>query len=234
MRCYSKKPTWMNKKILIVEDNQNIINLIKIYLTKDGYGYIINQTGSGVLETIEKNKIDMVLLDIMLPHANGFELSQEIRKISPVPIIMVTARQEESDKLAGLELGADDYITKPFSPKELVARIKALFRRIDNRFMTLTRGGISLNCDAKTVKSQGRLITLTHKEFIILCLFLKNPGKVFSRNNLIDKVYPMEEDAVYDRAIDVCIARIRKKIGDTNQIIIQTVRGEGYKFNNNL
>lgn len=224
----------MNKKILIVEDNQDIVNLLKLYLTKAEYGYVVNHTGFEVMETIEKEKVDMVLLDIMLPNADGFELSQEIRKVSQVPIIMVTARQEESDKLSGLELGADDYITKPFSPRELIAKIDALFRRVDNKFKTLTRGELSIDYEAKIVKYKGGVIDLTYREFTLLALFIKNPGKVFSRNNLIDKVYQMEAETVYDRAIDVLITRLRKKISDLDQTLIQTVRGSGYKFNDSL
>lgn len=224
----------MNKKILIVEDNQDIINLIKLYLTKAGYIYSINQTGAGVLEMIKREKVDMVLLDIMLPNSDGLELAKEIRKISQIPIIMVTARQEELDRLAGLTLGADDYITKPFSPKELMARIDALFRRVDNNFKALTRGELSINYEAKIVKYKGKVVDLTNKEFTLLSLFFKNPGKVFSRDTLIDMVYPMEEDTVYDRAIDVCVTRLRKKIGDVDQTLIQTVRGFGYKLNDNL
>ncbi len=224
----------MIKKILIVEDNKNISTLIKLYLENVGYECVLNQDGYDVLSDINSLNIDMLILDLMLPAKSGIEIAKQVRSKYYLPIIMITAKNEEEDKVLGLNSGADDYITKPFSPKEMVARVKALFRRTDHKFKTLTRGEITVDYEAKVVKHKSEVIELTRKEFTLLSLFIKNPGKVFSRDNLIDKVYPMDNNLVYDRAIDVSIARLRKKIGDIDQTMIQTVRGSGYKFNDNV
>lgn len=224
----------MSKTILVVEDNKNISNLIKLYLENVGYKCVINRDGYDVLSNIKSLNIDMLILDLMLPAQNGIEIAKQVRINYSLPIIMVTAKKEEEDRIIGLNSGADDYIIKPFSPKELIARIDALFRRVDNKFKTLTRGEISVDYEAKIVKYKSEVIELTHKEFTLLSLFIKNPGKVFSRNNLIDEIYSIKNDTVFDRAIDVSIARLRRKIGDADQTVIQTVRGTGYKFNDTL
>ncbi len=224
----------MGKKVLIVEDNKNIADLIKLYLSKAGYQCWVNRDGRDVLNSIDSLKIDMVLLDLMLPSTSGFMIAKAIRKKSSIPIIMITARQEELDKVEGLETGADDYITKPFSPKEMVARVNALFRRVESLFDSVKRGDLTLEVENKQIFSQGKKINLTLKEFKLLELFMTNPGRVFSRDSLIDAIYIDGTDEVFERAIDVIVSRLRKKIFDNNQTMIKSVRGFGYKFNEDL
>jgi len=224
----------MGKNILIVEDNKNIADLIKLYLSREGYQCLVNRDGNNVLRNIDSLKIDMVLLDLMLPSTSGLKIAKAIRKISSIPIIMITARQEELDKVEGLETGADDYITKPFSPKEMVARVNALFRRVESCFNLIKKGHLTLEVENKQVFFKGKQINLTQKEFKLLELFMTNVGRVFSRNYLINAIYTDGVEDVFERAIDVIVSRLRKKIFDQDQKMIKSVRGFGYKFNEDL
>ncbi len=218
------------KKILIIEDDKDISELIKLYLSKEGYICFQNYTGQGVLESIVKESIDLIILDIMLPTSNGIEIAKEIRKEFSTPIIFVTARQEDDDKITGLQIGGDDYITKPFNPRELTERVNSIFRRLENKYRELGSMNLSLDLDKKLVKINGKKIALPHKEFKLFSILFTNPNRVFSREQLIERVYIDSGEEVFDRAIDVLVSRLRKEISDEKGEIIKTVRGLGYKF----
>jgi DNA-binding response OmpR family regulator len=220
------------KKILIVEDDKDISELIKLYLFKEGYICFQNYTGQGILETIVKESIDLIILDIMLPFSNGIEIAKEIRKEYSVPIIFVTAKQEDEDKIVGLQIGGDDYVTKPFNPRELTERINSIFRRLENKYREIGSRNLSLDLDKKLVKINGKEIALAHKEFKLLSILISNPNRVFSREQLIERVYIDSGEEVFDRAIDVLVSRLRKEISDEKGETIKTVRGLGYKFVN--
>ena len=218
------------KKILIVEDDKDISELIKLYLSKEGYTCFQNYTGKGVLEEIVQRSLDLIILDIMLPISNGIDIAKEIRKEFSVPIIFVTAKQEEEDKIVGLQIGGDDYVTKPFSPKELVERVNSIFRRLEDKYREVRTESFTLDLDKKILKKDGEEITLSHKEFKLLSILVSNPDRVFSREQLVERMYIDSGEEVFDRAIDVLVSRLRKQISDGKGEIIKTVRGLGYKF----
>ena len=221
------------QSILLVEDEKKIADLLKDYLEKTNYVVTTLDRGDRVVQQIKKSPPDLILLDIMLPGMDGMDVCREIRKFSTVPIIMLTARVEEIDRLIGLELGADDYICKPFSPREVVARVKAVLRRshpepVEHRN---TRGPITLMEDSHRVFIHDQEMELTPSEFGLLKIFMAQPERVFSRNELISNVQGYNFDG-YDRTIDTHIKNLRKKIADRLpwQKIIRTVYGIGYKF----
>lgn len=224
------KKTMSAKKILIVEDDKDISELIKLYLSKEGYTCFQNYTGKGVLEEIVQRSLDLIILDIMLPISNGIDIAKEIRKEFSVPIIFVTAKQEEEDKIVGLQIGGDDYVTKPFSPKELVERVNSIFRRLEDKYREVRTESFTLDLDKKILKKDGEEITLSHKEFKLLSILVSNPDRVFSREQLVERMYIDSGEEVFDRAIDVLVSRLRKQISDGKGEIIKTVRGLGYKF----
>ncbi len=220
--------------ILIVEDEQKIALLIKDYLENDGFRTTIIDRGDLVEDFIRKTAIDLILLDLMLPGKDGLTLCREIRAFSNIPVIMLTARVTETDRLIGLELGSDDYICKPFSPREVVARVKAVLRRTcpPERETILTMGALALSEDQHTCTVNGEDLCLTPNEFDLLKLFMAHPGKVFSRAQLLDKVQGYNFEG-YERTIDSHIKNLRKKIAEhqPGKTIIQSVYGIGYKLN---
>ncbi len=220
--------------ILIVEDEQKIALLIKDYLENDGFRTTIIDRGDLVEDFIRKTAIDLILLDLMLPGKDGLTLCREIRAFSNIPVIMLTARVTEMDRLIGLELGSDDYICKPFSPREVVARVKAVLRRTcpPERETILTMGALALSEDQHTCTVNGEDLNLTPNEFDLLKLFMAHPGKVFSRAQLLDKVQGYNFEG-YERTIDSHIKNLRKKIAEhqPGKTIIQSVYGIGYKLN---
>ena len=222
-----------SKHILVVEDEEKISRLICDYLEKADYRTSVQPNGDRVISRIKKEMPDLILLDIMLPGMDGMEVCREIRKFSNVPIIMITARVEEIDRLLGLELGADDYICKPFSPREVVARVKAIFRRLhaEPRSPTLVSGSISLDDETHQVMIDKQVLSLTPNEFGLLKIMMTQPNRVFSRSELINRVQGYDFEG-YDRTIDTHIKNLRKKIGERlpDQKIIRTVYGVGYKF----
>jgi len=224
----------MSKKIILIEDDQDINRLVTHYLTKEGYIIKSSQDGIRGLQLIKQEKPDLVILDLMLPEMDGLEVCKRLRadsKTSALPIIMLTAKGEESDKIVGLELGADDYMTKPFSPKELVARIKALFRRSERHVEESTGfhyGPLSLDVSRHEVKVGGKTIQLTAKEFSLLLQLLKNKGRVLTRETLLDTVWGYDSD-VTTRTVDVHIRRLREKIPFLSEAI-ETVKSYGYKL----
>ena len=224
------------KKILIVDDEDHIRELLKFNLEKNGYAVYMENDGLNGLKLAREKQVDLILLDLMLPGMDGFEVCKEIRRdniISNVPIIMLTAKSEEIDKILGLELGADDYITKPFSIRELSARIKALLRRSNVKYDNeiLRFGNITLNLQTREVLKHGKKLDFTLKEFEVLKLLIQNKGKILTREILLDKIWGYEYVGE-TRTVDVHIRHIRKKIeeDDKKPIYIQTIRGVGYKF----
>lgn len=224
------------KKILIVDDEDHIRELLKFNLEKNGYVVYMANNGLNGLKLAREKQVDLILLDLMLPGMDGFEVCKEIRRdniISNVPIIMLTAKSEEIDKILGLELGADDYITKPFSIRELSARIKALLRRSNVKYDNeiLRFGNITLNLQTREVLKHGKKLDFTLKEFEVLKLLIQNKGKILTREILLDKIWGYEYVGE-TRTVDVHIRHIRKKIeeDDKKPIYIQTIRGVGYKF----
>lgn len=228
------------KKILIVEDDQSIANLQKDYLELNGYKVKITDSGQHCLRLLEEEHFDLVILDIMLPGLDGFKVLEKIREQDEIPVLLVSARGEELYKIKGLGLGADDYITKPFSAGELVARVGAhlnKYERMKERFSqgkqskVLQVRGLKIDKDARRVFVNGKEVTLAHKEFDLLLFLLENGNRVFSKEELFERLWGM--DALGDAStVTVHIARIREKIEEnpSKPQYIQTVWGSGYRF----
>ncbi len=226
----------MQKRILIVDDEPKLVDMITVYLVKEGYDVVTALNGLDALHRFEIDSPDLVLLDWMMPDVSGLDILKEIRKTSLVPVIMLTAKADELDKLVGLELGADDYITKPFSLRELSARIKIPLRRLyGNDFKNHgaeTVGTIKLDTKSRSVWVKGVLITnLTPTEFKILDFLVHHPGQVFSRLQLMDGALGEAYEG-YERSLDTHMSNLRKKIeqNPTEPEYIQTIYGVGYKF----
>ena len=224
------------EKILVVDDEEHIVELVELYLGKEGYQVASALDGDAAIERFGLEKPDLVVLDIMLPGKDGLDVLREIRKSSAVPVIMLTARESEVDKVVGLELGADDYLTKPFSPRELVARVKAVLRRSrpqeEAGEAVITRGDLTVDAGRRRVEVKGLgEVELTAKEFDLLYVLAANPGIVLKRDRLMEKVWGYEY--VGDtRTVDVYIRHLREKLNDEadNPRFIETVRGVGYRF----
>lgn len=221
--------------ILIVEDDRNTAALVATYLEREGFTTCIVNDGAGALDAAAVCRPVFVILDIMLPNRDGQEICRELRSRSDVPVLMLTARQEEADRVAGLAMGADDYVVKPFSPRELVERVKAILRRSRPTAVPdpagFCHGGLHLNPEKHRVTRDGRAVSLTSWEFRLLQTLMAAPGKVFSREELLGQCY-RTSDAVIDRVIDVHIGKLRQKIEDdpARPRYILTVRGRGYAF----
>lgn len=223
-----------SQDILIVEDEIKIVGILKDYLVKAGYRVSCLERGDEVIPFVKKTPPSLVLLDLMIPGIDGMEVCREVRKFSEVPIIMITAKVEEIDRLLGLELGADDYICKPFSPREVVARVKAVMRRFHapRSGKTLSVGEVVLNQEKRQALVKGQEIKLTPCEYSLLKTFLSHPDRLFSRNELINIVQGYDFEG-YDRTIDSHIKNLRKKIAQRlpDKEIISTIYGMGYKLN---
>ncbi len=225
----------MSKKILIVDDEYKIRDLINKYLVNEGFEVIEAADGHQALELAAAEKPDLIVLDWLLPGISGLEVCRQVRQKSNIPVIMLTAKTEEIDKLLGLELGADDYITKPFSLRELTARIRVVLRRVDPGGETKTNSikidGLEINLDRHEVWSNGKNISLTPTEFKMLGVLFSNPGRVYSRLQLLDAVFGYAYEG-YERSIDTHISNLRKKIepDPANPRYILTVYGMGYRF----
>ena len=216
--------------LLLVEDDDSIGRLVKSYLEQqDGWRVLWLRNGEEAIAEVRRHPVRIVVLDIGLPGVDGFEVCRTLRAHSKVPIVMLTARDEEPDRVAGLELGADDYVSKPFSPRELAARIKAILRRSEQRDKTeiLTSGSIELRRDERDVTVSGSSVELTSKEFDLLACFLEHPGIVLSRERLLDLVWGITYPGG-TRTVDVHVAQLRRKLGSPESI--RTVRGSGYKL----
>ncbi|MEL0629219.1 response regulator [Psychromonas aquatilis] len=222
-----------NKNILIVEDEENIAEVLIAYCLQQGYHAHHLDSGFGVIDYIKHNTVDLILLDLMLPAVDGLSLCKQIRSFCDLPIIMVTAKQQEQDRLIGLESGADDYIVKPFSPKEVMARIKAVLRRTNQASLhTINHAGFQLNAEGYVALLEQKNIDFTAVEFKIFLLFITNIGRVFSREDIIQHIYQENALDVSDRNIDTHIKNIRKKIHTVKKDCnpIASVYGVGYKF----
>jgi len=224
----------MAKKILVVDDEKRIVAILKAYLERDGYQVSTAYDGRSALELARSNLPDLIILDLMLPEVSGWDVCRELRKESDVPVIMLTARDDTTDKIIGLELGADDYVTKPFDPKEIISRVRAVLRRSEGKAVskaTLNVGEIMIDTDKRLVRRSDRNIELTPIEFDLLRVLAENPGRVYSRMQLLDKV---QGDAYegYERTIDSHIKNLRKKLelDPEHPRYIITVYGVGYKL----
>lgn len=216
--------------ILVIEDEESIASFVAMYLEKEGFAVTVAATGTDGLAQAAGKKPRVVILDLMLPDIDGFEICRLLRSESDVPIIMLTARDDATDKVVGLELGADDYITKPFDPRELVARVKSVLRRAEshtNGEESLTVGEVTLNPGRHEVRSSGKEVKLTAREFDLLSFLMINRGLALSRQQLLEKVWGYEFFGD-TRTVDVHINQLRKKLGDALQI--DTVRSIGYKL----
>ena len=224
------------KTILVVDDESKIVKLVRDYLERAGFGVRVAADGKSALSLVRLEKPDMVILDLGLPQMDGLDVTRELRKVSNVPVIMLTGRSEETDKLIGLELGADDYITKPFSPKELVARVRVLFRRIENYSSDsqeiLRVADLTFDVPRMLLTAVGREIeVLTPTEFALLAGMARFPGRVFTRSQLLGAVHGVAFES-YERAIDAHVKNIRHKIepDPPEPRYLLTVYGVGYKF----
>ncbi|WP_352419036.1 response regulator transcription factor [Proteiniborus sp.] len=222
------------KNILVVDDEVQITEVIKAYLEREGYKVYTAYNGNDAISLFKRESIDFIVLDLMLTDLSGEEICKMIRVKSQVPILMLTAKAEEEDRVTGLYLGADDYLVKPFSPKELVARVKTIFRRTQKDFIKadiieFNRGDLVIDLNKMELKKKGESVDLTPTEFKIATILAQNPNRVYSREDLIEKVLGIDYEG-YDRTIDTHIKNIRQKIEDKNTKYIHTVYGVGYKF----
>lgn len=221
------------RRILIVEDDRNTANLVETYLQREGFSTLIEHDGQKGLRAAQSEQLDLVILDVMLPGLDGMEICRTLRNESDVPILMLTAREEEIDRVLGFNLGADDYVVKPFSPRELVERVKAILRRTRSVSIApiLRHGALSLDPEKHKVSVENRQVDLTTSEYKLLHKLMSSPGRVFSRSELLRHFYE-HEDAVVERVIDVHINKLRQKIepNPAHPIYIETVRGFGYRF----
>jgi DNA-binding response OmpR family regulator len=218
----------MSGSVLLVEDEENLASLVRAYLEQEGYPVISVVTGTAALKVIETEPVRLVVLDLNLPDMDGLDVCRQIRARSSVPVVMLTARDEERDRLAGLETGADDYIGKPFSPRELVARMKAVLRRSEphSEEELLVLGDVVLRRSAREVAVAGEPIELRPKEFDLLVYLMQNRGAVLSRDVLLERVWGFDY-AGGTRTVDVHVAQLRRKLRRPN--LIRTIRGSGYK-----
>ncbi len=221
--------------ILIVEDDVNTASLVKTYLEREGFETITAGDGERALQLAKHQRPGFVILDIMLPKIDGWEVCRQLRTFTNVPVLMLTAREEEIDRVTGLSLGADDYVVKPFSPRELVARVKAILRRFRPTLVDvgekLVCGKLEMDLEKHRVSLAGRTINLTASEYKLLQTLMQAPGRVFSRNELLDAFYQHGE-IVVDRVVDVHVGKLRQKIEEepSHPRLILTVRGFGYSF----
>ena len=229
-----------NKKVLIVDDDAKTVELVKLYLSRDGYRVLTAYDGNEALRLARESHPDLIVLDLMLPGIDGLEVCRTLRRESGVPIIMLTARTTEDDRLEGLDLGADDYITKPFSPRELAARVRAVLRRIPEEMLMrgpeeIQQGELTVNFLKHEAYLNGKPLNLTAIEFKLLGLLVKEPERVFSRAQLIEKAVGYDFEG-FDRTIDVHIHNLRRKLelDPSHAMYIKTVYGAGYKFHRDV
>jgi DNA-binding response OmpR family regulator len=227
----------MTMKVLVVDDDEKILKVLTAYLLKEGYTIETARTGWEAVKKVQQLQPDLVLLDVMLPELDGWGVCKEVRRSSDVPIIMLTARDAEADRIIGLEIGADDYVTKPFSPREVIARIRAIARRMQkprtqgSAAGRLQVGDIVLRRDSHSLFVKDSPVDVTPTEYKLLELFMSHPGQVFSRLQLIEKVQGYAFEG-YERTVDSHIKNLRKKLGDSSGDpgYIKTIYGVGYKL----
>ncbi|MGH2417454.1 MAG: response regulator transcription factor [Candidatus Limnocylindria bacterium] len=222
-------------RILIVDDEERIRQLLRLYLERDGHRAVEAIDGAAALRAAGESRFDLVLLDVMLPGIDGLEVCRQLRETSDTPIVLLTARSGDADKVVGLDLGADDYIVKPFSPRELMARVRAQLRRSQppRTDLPILRGdGLELDPNAVVVSIDQRAVDLTASEFRLLHAVMQRPMRVFSRDELIEALHGEHDPGIIDRTVDVHLGRLRRKLGDPagRSRFIGTVRGVGYRF----
>jgi DNA-binding response OmpR family regulator len=215
-------------RILLVDDEVRIRDVIREYATINGHDVTEASDGLEAIDLVEKNDYDVIILDIMMPNLDGFNACKRIKAIKPIPVIMLSARQEEFDKLYGFELGVDDYVTKPFSPKELMARIKVVTERNSNSSKTISYGGLTLDLEGYVLYIDNEIVHITPKEFELLTYLIQNKNVAVSRDKLLEAVWKYDYFGD-DRTVDTHIKMLRKNLGKYRDYI-QTVRGVGYKF----
>ena len=233
MNVLSKRGT-----VLIIEDDSKTASLVSLYLEREGFRTIIAHDGQAGLQMAEDHKPTFVILDLMLPKMDGWDVCRELRRRSDVPILMLTARGEEIDRVTGLTMGADDYMVKPFSPRELTARVKAIMRRIEPTTRDgkekdrLVHENMVLDLTKRRLTIDLRRIPLTPHEYALLKALMSSPGKAFTRDELLDRIYPVGDATVIDRVVDVHIGKLRQKIekDPSHPRYILTARGIGYRF----
>jgi len=234
----------MNRTILVVDDEPKIVRLVESYLQAAGFRTVTAGNGPDALQQLHSENPDLIVLDLMLPELDGIEVTRAVRKVSDVPVIMLTARTEESDRLVGLEIGADDYVSKPFSPKELVARVRAVLRRATPESRTalrpgeeegdaapVTAGALILDPSRREARLTGKPIELTSYQFDLLYFLARHPGRVFNRMQLVEAVQDFAYEG-YERTIDAHMKNLRRALSDDarNPRFIETVRSVGYRF----
>lgn len=224
----------MTQKILVVDDEAEIVRLVRAYLERAGFAVVTASEGRQALAVFRHERPNLVVLDLNLPGMDGLDVCRALRRDSDVPIIMLTARLEETDRLVGLELGADDYIVKPFSPREVVARVRTVLRRAEGtsvRPEVVSNAGVMLDLTQRAASLNGQQLDLTTMEFDLLALLVEHPGQVFTRLQLLERTQGAVYEG-YERTIDVHIKNLRKKLGDDSQEprFIETIRGVGYRF----
>ena len=223
--------------VLVVDDDPNVLQLARLYLERDGYGVTTALDGAEGLAKAREEQPGLVVLDVMLPGMNGLDICRTLRRESTVPIIMLTARVEEEDRLAGLDLGADDYVTKPFSPRELAARVRAVLRRAvrddsGEQPAALSAGPLELDLRFRRAALSGSELPLTPTEFRLLAVLVRHPGRIFSRDEIIDRVMGDDFDG-FDRTVDAHVSSLRRKLSAApggSSKLIQTVYGSGYRL----
>lgn len=224
------------QQVLVIEDDLNTANLVALYLEKEGFKALQAHAGDIGLALAKRHRPDLVILDLMLPNMSGWDVCAHLRQFSDVPVIMLTARGEEDDRIQGLTLGADDYVVKPFSPRELVARVKAILRRSrrDSGYSDkiLTSGDVALDLGRRRLRVGRQSVDLTPHEYALLEALMSSPGRTFDRDELLQRLYPKGEALVIERVVDVHIGKLRQKIepDPSNPRYIITARGLGYRF----
>jgi DNA-binding response OmpR family regulator len=224
----------MAKKILVVDDKLELRTLLKSYLTQEGFDVVSANDGQEALYVARHEKPNLIILDLMMPEMGGYEFMRSYNREADTPVVILTAKIDENDKVLGLELGADDYVTKPFSPRELTARVRAVLRRTEKQAAVseiLRSGAIELDWAGRTTTVNGQVVILTPSEFLLLATLMATPGRVFSRLELLDRLQGTAYEG-YERTIDVHIRNLRSKIEPdaANPIYIETVYGAGYRF----
>lgn len=224
----------MGQKVLVVDDETAILELVAYNLTREGFEVMTAEDGLSALDRVRQEAPDLIILDVMLPGMSGLEVCRNLRQKTDIPVILLTARKDEVDRVLGLELGADDYVTKPFSPRELIARVKAILRRSTKtaeRTDEVRAGGLVIDLERRVVTVDGTAVNLTFTEFELLSILARNPGRAFTRDELLVRVWG--EDFYGDaRTVDVHIRHLREKLHDSQGAprFIETVRGVGYRF----
>lgn len=220
----------MKSKILIVDDEEHIRELIRFYLDKEGFSVVQASSGEEALHLLENEYIDLAIVDIMMPVMDGFQLVEEMKEMKDIPVIMLTAKSQSADKLRGFSLGIDDYVTKPFDPDELLARVKTILKRYSiNSQNIVTLHDVVFDGDKYEIRYKDQTIHLPLKQFELAFELAKNPNQIFTREQLIEKIWGMDYDG-FDRTVDVHIKRIRENLGHLPGFKVVTVRGLGYKI----